>query len=156
MIAVTRQTVKRTLVGLQHVHVGTVDLRGIVGDALHEYEILVARLLDSAHSLVDLRHRSIASSQHHGDALLGSVLEHLEPRDLTRADLDERQFHVGAEVDGLFEIGRGGEVDAHLLTIVSNLLMPLHGELHITEYFRHRTTPRAVYAVEGHLRESTL
>ena len=156
MVGITRQTVERTLIGLQHVHVRAVDLRGIVRDALHEHEILVARLLDGAHGLVDLRHRRVAGSQHHGDALAGGVVEHLEPRDLTRTDLDERQLHVGAEVDGLLEIGRGGEVDAHLRTVVGDLLVPLDGELHIAEHLRHRTAPRTMNAVKGHLRETTL
>ena len=34
--------------------------------------------------------------------------------------------------------------------------MPLHGELHIAEHLCHRTAPRAMYAVKGHLRETTL
>ena len=156
VVAVARQTVKCTLIGLQHIDVGTVDLRGIVRDALHEHEILVARLLNGAHGLVDLRHRRVTGSQHHGDTLAGGVVEHLEPRDLTRTDLDERQLHVGAEVDGLLEIRRGGEVDAHLRTVVGDLLVPLDGELHIAEHLRHRTTPRTMYTVKGHLRETTL
>ena len=34
--------------------------------------------------------------------------------------------------------------------------MPLYGELHVAEHLRDGTAPRAVYAVEGHLREAPL
>ena len=47
-------------------------------------------------------------------------------------------------------------MDAHLLTVVGNLLMPLHGELHILEDLTDRAPPRAVDAMQRHLREATL
>ena len=83
MIRVARQAVEGTLVGLQHVHVGAIDLRGVVGDTLHEHEVAIARLLDCAHGLVDLRHRGVTSGQHHGNALASRIVKHFKPGNLT-------------------------------------------------------------------------
>ena len=154
VVGITGEAVEGALVGFQNVDVGAVDFAGVVGDALHQHQVFVAGGFDGPHSFVDFTHGRVAGGQHDRDAFAGGVVQHLQPGDLAAADLDERNLHVGAEVDGFLKVRGGGEVDADGLAVIGDFLVPFHRKFHVLEDFGDSAAPGAVHAVELHFAEA--
>ena len=66
-------------------------------------------------------------------------------------DLDERDLEIYASVNCFLEVRRRREVNADLLTIIGNFLVPFKGEFHIFEHFADGPSPRSMHSVECHL-----
>ena len=135
MVRIPEYRTEGIAVRVQDVDVRALEFRGVVRDALHQYEVFVAGLLDDAHRLVHLGQGRGTGSKHYGLSLFRDVLHHLEPCDIARTYFVEFRPDFFHQVNGLVVIWSRRRRYPDLPAVFEERLVPLARKLNLLENF---------------------